>query len=97
MTAMSKGSSRTGRPPDGKGRLLLVMVASIALSLAGIAYAVFWGVAADGGRGGALAVALTFIMLFVGRGTRNPRWRSGFRSRDREAKGHRRTRTVSRP
>ncbi len=45
------------------------MLGSVGLSAAGVGYAVFFGVVADGGRGGALAVALTFAMLFLGRGT----------------------------
>ena len=57
------------RMSDGTGKLILAMIGSIALSAAGVVYAVFGGVAADGGRGGALAVALTFFMLFMGRGT----------------------------
>lgn len=32
---------------------------------AGLAYAVFWGTAGDGGRGGAVAVALAFAALFT--------------------------------
>lgn len=56
-------------PPDGTGKLRLTMIAAILLSVAGIVYAVRWGTAVDGGRGGAVAVALTFFMLFMGRGT----------------------------
>lgn len=66
---MLGGPSKGGRMSDGTGKLLLVMIGSVALSAAGVVYAVCCGVAADGGRGGALAVALTFYMLFVGRGT----------------------------
>jgi hypothetical protein len=45
------------------------MLGSIALSAGGVAYAIHCGSASDGGRGGALAVALSFFMLFAGRGT----------------------------
>ena len=58
-----------GRQSRGTAKLLTTMIAAIVLSLGGIAYAVLWGVATDGGRGGAIAVALTFFMLFMGRGT----------------------------
>ena len=54
---------------NGVWRLALAMIGSIALSAGGIVYAVHCGVAADGQRGGGLAVALTFFMLFLGRGT----------------------------
>lgn len=50
-------------------RLWLVLGACIAASAAGIVYAVFWGVSADGGRGGAVAVAIAFAALFAERGT----------------------------
>lgn len=55
--------------PAGTRNLWAVTVAAILLSIGGVAYAALWGSAADGGRGGALAVALTFFMLFAGRGT----------------------------
>ncbi len=51
------------------GRLRIVSGLCILLGIAGVVYAVFWGAAADGSRGGALAVALTFFMLFLDRGT----------------------------
>src|SRR3546814_8334038 len=54
---------------DGTAKLRAAMIAAIAVSIGGIAYAVLFGVAADGGRGGAIAVALTFFMFFMGRGT----------------------------
>ncbi len=54
---------------SGTGRLRLVMCLCIACSVGGVMYAVFLGVAADGGRGGALAVAITFAMLFLDRRT----------------------------
>ena len=62
---VAKGTNAPGRAVW----LILVMVGSIALSVAGVLYAVWWGAADDGGRGGALGVALTFLMLFMGRGT----------------------------
>jgi hypothetical protein len=39
------------------------------VSIGGIAYAVYFGVAADGPRGGAIAVAISFAALFAARGT----------------------------
>ena len=54
---------------SGTGRLWLVLICCIAFSVGGVIYAVFLGVAADGGRGGALAVAITFAMLFLDRRT----------------------------
>lgn len=54
---------------SGTGRLWLVMWLCIAVSVGGVLYAVFLGVADDGGRGGALAVAVTFAMLFLDRRT----------------------------
>jgi hypothetical protein len=54
---------------NGVWRLALAMIASIALSVGGVVFAVRCGVAADGQRGGGLAVALTFFILFLGRGT----------------------------
>lgn len=47
--------------------LLLCMLASFAASFAGLVYAVGWGTACDGGRGGAVAVAIAFAALFTGR------------------------------
>lgn len=55
--------------PSGAGRLRLVMWIAILVSVAGIPFAVFLGVAVDGGRGGAIAVALTFFTFFMDRGT----------------------------
>ena len=63
------GRGSAARPSEGTGKLVITMIAAIAMSIGGIAYAVLWGVAADGGRGGAVAVALTFFILFMGRGT----------------------------
>jgi len=57
------------KPSEGTTMLAVAMVAAVLLSVGGIAYAVTYGVAVDGGRGGAIAVALTFFILFVGRGT----------------------------
>lgn len=59
--------SNTAKP--GTRRLRWVVAGTILLCAAGVVYAVRWGTAADGGRGGALAVALTFAVLFAGRGT----------------------------
>lgn len=50
-----------------KTRLRIFALASIVASLAGIGYAVFLGTACDGGRGGAVAVALAFGALFTSR------------------------------
>ena len=50
----------------GEILLCLTMIAAVTLSAGGIGYAVCCGVAADGGRGGALALALTFLMFFLG-------------------------------
>lgn len=63
------GRGSAARPSEGTRKLVITMMAAIAMSIGGIAYAVLWGVAADGGRGGAVAVALTFFILFMGRGT----------------------------
>ncbi len=62
-------SANKAKPSEGTTKLCLAMIAAIVLSGAGIAYAVWFGVAADGGRGGAIAVGLTFFILFMGRGT----------------------------
>lgn len=48
-----------------RGRLLLCMAASVLASAAGIFFAVRWGTASDGGRGGAVAVAITFGAMFM--------------------------------
>jgi hypothetical protein len=55
--------------PSGTGWLKVTTTAAIALSFGGILVTAFIGRPGDGGRGGALAVALTFAMLFLGRGT----------------------------
>lgn len=54
---------------SGTGRLWLAVAACIALGAGGVLYAVIFGAASDGGRGGALAVAVTFAMLFLDRRT----------------------------
>lgn len=43
------------------------MILSFAASALGIIHAVAWGTACDGGRGGALAVAIAFGALFTAR------------------------------
>ena len=54
------------RIPVGlRGRLLLCMAASVLASTAGVFFAVRWGAASDGGRGGAVAVAITFWAMFM--------------------------------
>lgn len=50
-----------------KTLLWLCMIASLLACLAGLAYAVLLGNACDGGRGGAVAVAIAFGALFTGR------------------------------
>ncbi len=65
---MTEPSPREGASA-GTGKLIAVMLGSLALSAGGVVYAIGTGVATDGQRGGALAVALTFFMLFAGRGT----------------------------
>jgi hypothetical protein len=50
-------------------KYLAILILAIALSAGGIAYAVHCSKNQDdGGRGGALAVALAFVVLFVSRG-----------------------------
>ncbi len=49
--------------------LSLVLIAGISVSIGGIAYAVWVGAAADGARGGAFAVAISFAALFAARST----------------------------
>ncbi len=49
--------------------LLGVLVLAVVASLTGVAVAVLTGTAAHGGRGGAVAVALSFAALFAGRNT----------------------------
>ena len=48
-------------------RFFVTMIIALALSVIGIVYAGCWGNAADGGRGGALGCALTFVMCIMGR------------------------------
>jgi hypothetical protein len=50
-------------------RFAWVLILSIMLSLAGVLIAVFWVDATHGGRGGALAVALSLLALFATRDT----------------------------
>lgn len=47
--------------------LTLWVMLSFMASAGGLAYAVFWGGACDGGRGGAVAVAIAFGILFAAR------------------------------
>lgn len=47
-------------------KLWTVVVLGVAASILGILYAIFCGTAADGGRGGAVAVAIAFGALFTG-------------------------------
>ncbi len=54
----------------GTWKLWLTMFAAIVASAGGVLYAVVSsGSASDGGRGGAIAVAISFWTLFLGRGT----------------------------
>lgn len=55
--------------PSQKQQLRLVAGASLVACSAGIAYAVSCGTADDAQRGGAVAVALSFLMLFAGHPT----------------------------
>ena len=55
--------------PSQQRILQLVLLASTAFSFGGIAYAVWFGTAADGGRGGAVAVSISFAALFAARST----------------------------
>ena len=57
------------RTSNGTLPLQLATAAAILFSFGGIALAALANSPADGGRGGAIAVALTFFMLFMGRGT----------------------------
>jgi hypothetical protein len=54
---------------SGTAWLWVVLVFSILACVGGIAWAVKFGSAADGMRGGVLAVAASFAMLFLGRNT----------------------------
>jgi len=49
--------------------LRIVLTLALIASAGGVLYAVFLGTAADGGRGGALAVAISFFALFAARAT----------------------------
>ena len=66
MTPRAAGNRRRNWP---KIRIWGVMALCILMSVSWTLYAAFWGDPADGGRGGAVAVALTFAMLFLDRGT----------------------------
>ncbi len=46
-------------------RFFVAMIVALALSVIGIVYAGCWGHAADGGWGGALGCALTFLMCIM--------------------------------
>lgn len=65
------------RTSDGTGKLRATLVASLISSGAGIWYAVVHGTPADGGRGGAVGVAITFAMLFMGHGTAERAFEAG--------------------
>lgn len=52
-----------------KQRLVGVLVASIVVCATGVVYATWCGTASDGGRGGAIAVAISFAALFAARDT----------------------------
>ena len=55
--------------PSQERILQLVLAASAVFSLGGVAYAIWFGQAADGARGGAIAVAISFAALFAARST----------------------------
>lgn len=55
--------------PSSSMRLGITLAIVILVSLGGIAYAVWFGRASDGGRGGAIGCALTFLMFFIERPT----------------------------
>jgi hypothetical protein len=57
------------QPNSQRSRLRWTLAACLVACAAGVVYAVGWGEAADGARGGAVAVAIAFYMLFTGRGT----------------------------
>lgn len=57
------------KKPSQKQILRGVLLTSILVSIGGIAYAVLFGAAADGARGGAVAVAISFAALFAARST----------------------------
>lgn len=52
-----------------KRALQAVLAISVVASIGGIAYAVFFGSSADAQRGGAIAVAASFLALFAARNT----------------------------
>jgi len=62
-------SSSATRTPDGTSRLRAAMWGCIVVSLAGVALAVALQRRDVGPRGGAVAVAVTFVMLTLARGT----------------------------
>jgi hypothetical protein len=53
---------------SAKQKYSAILIVAIALSAAGVGYAICTKNKDDGGRGGALAVALAFAVLFVSRG-----------------------------
>jgi hypothetical protein len=69
MAHESPKSSALTRTSDGTGWLKLTTCVALAACVAGIVYACTKGHATDAARGGAVAIALTFVMLFMGRGT----------------------------
>jgi hypothetical protein len=78
------------------------MLASLVASFAGILYAVQCGVAADGGRGGAVAVAISFAAYFTARPTptemieaRNDAGEVGFDNLDIDARSKRLRSAIS--
>lgn len=52
---------------SGRNAYVLVLIACITVSIAGIGLAAFLHSPSDGGRGGALAVVASFAALFLGR------------------------------
>ncbi|MDE1916424.1 MAG: hypothetical protein KGJ57_21005 [Sphingomonadales bacterium] len=60
----SKRKNETIRP---EMRVFAAMIIALTIALIGIVYAGSWGNIADGGRGGALGCALTFMMVFMSR------------------------------
>lgn len=58
----------SGRPRPGKKTIYAVAGLSVVVAVGWIAGAAYSNHAADGGRGGAIGVALTFAILFLQRG-----------------------------
>ena len=69
MKQASPESNALTRTTDGTGWLMFTTLVALAACVAGIIYACTKGHAVDATRGGAVAIALTFVMLFLGRGT----------------------------